>query len=133
MPTWLAIVIGAFVLLIILLALGGIYARRRQLAATQDRFEAHLARVNEDLAAAHAEDRGWARDGLEAAARAAYAEQRGSEPSELTLVQIVDLPGTDEDKAIFAVGDERLTLGRQGGEWHFEGLGSGARRPADRP
>jgi hypothetical protein len=132
MPTWLAIVIGAFLVLVIVLALGGIYARRRQLEATQGRFETHLAQVNEDLASAHAEDRGWARDGLEAAARAAYAEQRGSEPSELTLVQIIDRPGTDEDKAVFAIGDERLTLGRAGGEWVYEGLSSGARRPADR-
>jgi hypothetical protein len=122
MPTWLAIVIGVFVALVILLAIGGIIGRRRQLAATQDRFEASLAQVNRDLAAAHAQDRGWAREGLEAAARAAYAEQRGSEPSELTLVQIVDRPGTEEDKAVFAIGGERLTLGRAGGEWVFEQL-----------
>jgi hypothetical protein len=123
MPTWLVIVIGVFVALVIILALGGIYGRRRQLAATQDRFDTNLAQVNRDLAAAHAEDRGWARDGLEAAARAAYIEQRGAEPSELTLVQIVDRPGTDDDKAVFAIGPERLTLGRSGGDWVFEELG----------
>jgi hypothetical protein len=122
MPTWLAIVIGVFVALVIILAIGGIVGRRRQLAATRDRFETHLAQVNRDLAAAHAEDRGWAREGLEAAARAAYAEQRGAEPPELTLVQIVDRPGTDEDKAVFAVGAERLTLGRAGGDWVLEDL-----------
>jgi hypothetical protein len=120
MPTWLAIVLGVFVALVIVLAVGGIYARRRQLAATQDRFDANLAQVNRDLAAAHAQDRGWAREGLESAARAAYAAQRGAEPSDLTLVQIIDRPGTDEDKAVFAVGDERLTLGRADGEWVFE-------------
>jgi hypothetical protein len=126
MPTWLAIVLGVFVALIILLALGGIYARRRQLDATQDRFDVHLEQVNRDLASAHAEDRGWAREGLEAAAREAFVAQRGAEPDELTLVQIVDRPGTDEDKAVFRVladgRDERLTLGRAGGEWVFEGL-----------
>jgi hypothetical protein len=126
MPTWLAIVLGAFVVLVIILALGGIYARRRQLERTQKSFEAHLAQVNEDLAAAHAEDRGWARDGLESAARAAYVAQRGAEPPDLTLVQIVDRPGTDEDKAVFRVAaggrDERLTLGRADGEWVFEEL-----------
>jgi hypothetical protein len=122
MPTWLAIVIGVFVVLVILLAVGGIIGRRRQLTATQDRFEANLAQVNRDLAAAHAEDRGWAREGLESAARAAYAEQRGAEPSELTLVQIVDRPGTEDDKAVFAIGTERLTLGRADGEWVFEEL-----------
>jgi hypothetical protein len=127
MPTWLLIVVGVFVALVIVLAVGGAYARRRQLASTRTRFEANLAQVNHDLAAAHAQDRGWAREGLEAAARSAYATQRDSaEPHELTLVQIVDRPGTDEDKAIFRVTagdrDERLTLGRQAGEWVFEEL-----------
>src|SRR5215218_1515555 len=103
MPTWLAIVIGAFVALVLILAVGGVYARRRQLAATRGRFDTHLAQVNRDLAAAHAEDRGWAREVLETAARAAYAAERGGEPAELTLVQIVDRPGTDEDKAVFTV------------------------------
>ena len=42
-------------------------------------------------------------------------------------MQIVDRPGTDDDKAVFRVtaGDreERLTLGRQGGDWVLEALG----------
>jgi hypothetical protein len=122
MPTWLAIVLGVFVALVIILAIGGIYGRRRQLAATQGRFDANLAQVNRDLAAAHAEDRGWAREGLETAAREAYAAQRGAEPADLTLVQIVDRPGTDEDKAVFRIGGEQLTLGRANGEWVFEQL-----------
>ena len=123
MPTWLAIVLGVFVALVIVLALGGVYARRRQLERTQDRFDAHLAQINRELAAAHAADRGWAREGLESAARAAYSAQRdGAEPSDLTLVQIVDRPGTDDDKAVFAIGTERLTLGRANGDWVFEAL-----------
>jgi hypothetical protein len=127
MPTWLAIVIGVLVVLVILLAVGGAVARNRQLERTRGRFQTHLAQVNEDLAAAHAEDRGWARETLDAAARDALAAERpAAGTAELTLVQIVDLPGTDEDKAVFRVeaGDreERLTLGRRDGEWVFERL-----------
>jgi hypothetical protein len=128
MPTWLAIVLAVVLAVVILLAAGGAYARRRQLDASRGSFDAHLAQVNEDLAAAHAEDRGWARDGMDAAARAAYASQRpGAAPEELTLVQVVDRPGTDEDKAVYRVAsagrEERLTLGRRGGDWVFERLG----------
>ena len=127
MPTWLAIAIGVLAVLIVLLAVGGAIARNRQLERTRGRFQAHLAQVNEDLAAAHAQDRGWAPDTLDAAAREALAAERpGAEEAELTLVQIVDLPGTDEDKAVFRVeaGDreERLTLGRSDGRWVFERL-----------
>jgi hypothetical protein len=127
MPTWLAIVIGVFVVLVVLLAAGGMIARRRQLESSSDRFDRRLARVNQELAAAHAADRGWAREALEAAARAAYASQRdGAEPEELTLVQIVDPPGTEDDKAVFRVRaegrEEHLTLGRRGGDWVLEQL-----------
>jgi len=127
MPTWLVIVLGVFVALVVILAVGGAYARRRQLESTRGRFEANLAQVNQDLAEAHAQDRGWARDRLEAAARAAYATERpGAEPDELTLVQIIDPPGTEEDKAVFRVGaagrEEQLTLGRRDGDWVFERL-----------
>ena len=127
MPTWLAIVLGVFVALVIILAVGGMIGRRRQLAATRGRFDVNLAQVNRDLAAAHAEDRGWARESLDAAARAAYAAQRdGAEPDSLTLVQIIDRPGTDEDKAVFRASaggrDELLTLGRQDGDWVFESI-----------
>jgi len=120
MPTWLIIVLAVLVLL----AVGGVIASRRRLAATSDRFDAHLQQVNHDLAAAHAEDRGWERGALETAARQAFAAERGAEPSELELVQVIDRPGTEEDKAVFRVdsGSERLTLGRRDGAWVLETL-----------
>ena len=118
MPTWLIIVLAV----IVVLAVGGAIAARRRLAVTQDRFDADLQRVNRDLAAAHAEDRGWDRGALETAARQAYAGARGSEPGDLELVQVVDRPGTDDDKAVFRIGGQRLTLGRRDGEWVLEVL-----------
>ena len=118
------VIIAVVVLVFALLAAGGAIARRRQLAATEERFEANLAQVNRDLAAAHAEDRGWERGGLEEAARAAWAQARpGTEPGELVLVQIVDRPGTDDDKAVFrSSAGARLTLGRSDGAWVLDRL-----------
>ena len=118
MPTWLVIVLLVF----LVLAVGGAIASRRRMAATHGRFEVNLQQVNRDLAAAHPEDRGWERAAHEDAARRAYAAERGSEPGDLELVQVVDRPGTDDDHAVFAVGRERLTLGRSGGEWVLEAL-----------
>jgi len=106
MPTWLAIVLGVFVLLVIVLSIRGMYARRRQLESSRGRFERHLARVNQDLAVACRRPR--------------------VEREELTLIQIVDPPGTEDDKAMFRVSgggrDERLTLGRRGDDWVLEQL-----------
>jgi hypothetical protein len=125
MSTW-EIVVLALVAVLILLAAGGAYARRRQLARSQGRFDANLVQVNRDLAAAHAEDRGWERTVLEGAAREAYAAERGgTDPGELELMQVIDRPGTEEDKAVFRAGPEgreRLTLGRRDGQWVLETL-----------
>jgi hypothetical protein len=123
--TW-EIIVLVVVAVIILLAVGGAMARRRQLERSQGRFDANLLQVNRDLAAAHAEDRGWERTVLEGAAREAYAAERGgSDPGELELMQVIDRPGTDEDKAVFRCGPEggdRLTLGRRDGQWVLEAL-----------
>jgi hypothetical protein len=117
MPLWLLIVI----VVLLVLAVGGAIARRRQLDRTEDAFRRALAKVDRDLAAAAAADRGWDRVRLEAAARRVAAERLGSEPDELVLVEVVDRPGTDEDQAVFrvrAAGDRhRLVLGRRDGEW----------------
>jgi hypothetical protein len=124
-PTWLGIVIGVIVLVIVLLALGGIAVNRRNRAAGAASFEEHVLRADHDLAAAHAADRGWARETLEQAARAALAERHpGAEPDSVQLVQVIDMAGTDQDKAVFvAEADGRrheLTLGRRGDTWVAE-------------
>jgi hypothetical protein len=100
---------------------GGIYARNRQLARSRPAFERALAQVDSDLAAAAATDRGWDRALLEAAARRVSTEQFGAEPEDLTLVEVIDRPGTDEDQAVFDVTasgtHHRVVLGRRDGDW----------------
>src|SRR3954462_6771436 len=116
-PTWLIIVI----VVLIVLAAGGILARSQQLKRSRPAFERNLAEVEHDLVAAAAADRGWNREHLEAAARRIGSEHLGAEPEELTLVEVLDLPGTDEDQAVFdvrAAGKRhRLVLGRRDGDW----------------
>jgi hypothetical protein len=123
--TW-EIVVLVLVAVLVLLAAGGAFARRRQLAGSQGRFDASLLQVNRDLAAAHAEDKGWERSHLEDAARQAYAAERGgADPGALELMQVIDRPGTDDDHAVFRAGPdgrERLTLGRRDGQWVLEAL-----------
>jgi hypothetical protein len=123
MPTWLIIVI----VVLVLLAIGGYFANRQRLARTRPAFDARLAKVNRELAAALAEDRGWEPQRLEEAARAAWAQQRpDEEPEAVTLYEVLDRPGKLQDKAIFqfrAGGREHLlTLGRSDDEWRFESL-----------
>jgi hypothetical protein len=117
MPTWLIIVI----VVLAVLAVGGFFARRALTRRTETQFRARLEQANHDLAEAAAEDRGWDRAKLETAARRIYAEQRGAEPAQLLLTEVIDRPGTDEDCAVFTVEAEgrreTLTLGRRDGEW----------------
>lgn len=117
MPLWLIILLAVLVLLFA----GGAIARNRQLARTRPAFERALAQVDQDLAAAAASDRGWDRAHLEASARRICAEQLGAEPDELTLVEVVDRPGTDSDEAVFDVSAggrrHRMVLGRRDGDW----------------
>jgi len=123
--TW-EIVVVAVVIVLIVLAVGGAIARRRQLEATQGRFDANLEQVNHDLAVARADDRGWERSTLLDAVRRTYAAERdGADAGEIQLIQVLDRPGTDDDKAVFSVGPdgrERLTLGRRDGQWVLEAL-----------
>jgi ADP-ribose pyrophosphatase YjhB (NUDIX family) len=121
-PTWLIIILAV----LLVLAVGGAIARAMQLKRTQAHFRARLEQANHDLAEAAAADRGWSRETLESAARRIYAEQRGSEPAELLLVEVLDRPGTDEDLAVFRAESEgraeMLRLGRRDADWVLESL-----------
>src|SRR5436190_8836565 len=109
---WILIILAVLLILIV----GGVLARRRQLARSRPAFERALAQVDHDLAAAAASDRGWDREHLEAAARRISAEQFGAEPEALTLVEVIDRPGTEADQAVFDVhaagAHHRVVLGR---------------------
>ena len=122
MDAWIVILI--VVAVFALLAVGGNLAQRRRMQQTAGRFRANLDQVNNDLAAAHAADRGWDPDRLQAAARQALQQHGDGAARELTLVAVIDPPGTDDDKAVFEVDgtSRRLTLGRRGDDWAFEQL-----------
>jgi hypothetical protein len=120
MEAWLIIVIVLAVLLV-LVAVGVIGNQRRE-RRTRAGFETKVSAVDRDLAAAAAADRGWERERLEAAARAAWeARHPGQSLHGLELVEVVDRPGTSDDFAVFRCrgeqGAARLTLGRRDGEW----------------
>ena len=122
MPTWLAVLLAALVALAIVFFIGGSIVVRRRRRALDAGFDAQLEEANAALAAARAEDRGWERANLEAAARAAHGHAHpGAEVRELHLVQVVDRPGTEEDQARFRVvdahGEHEVLLGRHGDEW----------------
>jgi hypothetical protein len=123
----LEIVLIIVVAVLVLLVLGGAVVLRRRHDAGEAAFTAEIERANRDLAAAHATDNGWEPARVSEAARNAFAQERPSVRVEsIELVQVIDPPGTDDDKAVFLVqaedGEHRLTLGRQGDHWHLDSL-----------
>jgi hypothetical protein len=115
----LGIVVGVIVVLAVLLFAGGLYASGRRRDKLADGLLARIEAADAALADARAQDRGWERTTIEAAARAAVAPQ---EVRELHLVQVIDKPGTDADQAVFRVvgadgAESTVTLGRRDGAW----------------
>src|SRR5215218_5148920 len=119
------IVIAAAVLVLLVLGFLGARARDRRQAGT---WEARVRAADAALAQAAASDRGWQRDVMETAARAALSESRpGWSYGDLHLVLVDDRPGIEEDRAHFVAvadgGDEaRVVLARQGDQWVAESV-----------
>jgi Flp pilus assembly protein TadB len=117
------VVIGVVVLIAVVLGFLGARARDRRQAGT---WEARVRAADAALARAAASDRGWQRDAMEDAARAALSESRpGWDFGDLRLVLVDDQPGIDADRAHFVAvaegGDEaRVVLSRQGDRWVAE-------------
>jgi hypothetical protein len=121
MDTW-EIVALVIVGVLVLLFLGGLAGNARIRREREGSLDEQIAEADNRLAAARAEDRGWEPALLEAAARTAFAARRpGVSPLALDLVQVVDRPGTDEDRARMRVtydgGAEELELARTGDHW----------------
>ena len=113
----LAIVLIVIGVLLLLLFVGGYIANTRRREAERAALHARAREADRQLASAHAQDKGWERTVLEEAARSAYAARHGAPPERLTLLQVVDRPGVDEDEAIFDADGQTLVMGRRGGEW----------------
>src|SRR4051812_9456253 len=117
------IVLGIIVLVAVLLGFLGARKRDRLQAG---HWEERVRAADAALAEAAATDRGWEREIMEQAARAALAEMRPDwAPRDLLLVLVDDKPGIEEDRAHFVAvsdaGDEaRVVLARQGDLWIAE-------------
>jgi hypothetical protein len=110
----LAIVLIVLAVLLLLLFAGGYVANRRRYEAEDAEVRRQIREADLALATAHAEDKGWDRPIMEAAAQHALA--RPGEP--LELVAVIDNPGTDADEAVFRAADgTTVRLGRRNGQW----------------
>jgi hypothetical protein len=121
MDTWV-IVLLVVVGVLALLFLGGLIGNARVRREREGSLAERIAEADHHLAQARAADRGWDPALLESAARAAFAARHpGLEPQALDLVQVVDRPGTDEDRALMrvthAAGAEEIELQRTGDQW----------------
>ena len=116
------IVLGVIV---VLFAIGGAIAVVTRSRAQDATFAQHVEAADSALEQARALDRGWDRDTMEEAARAALAESRpGWSYEDLHLVLVDDRPGVSEDRAQFMAvgsdGDARVILAREGDRWVAE-------------
>jgi hypothetical protein len=116
------IVIGV---LVVLFAIGGSIAVVKRSRAQDATFAQHVEAADSMLEQARALDKGWHRDTMEDAAKAALAESRpGWTYYDLHLVLVDDRPGVNEDRAHFmAVGSDghaRVILAREGDRWVAE-------------
>jgi hypothetical protein len=121
----LGIVIVIVGVLAVLFLIGGLIAVRVREQRQGGAWKGHVAAADAALEGARASDKGWHRETMETAARAALAESRpGVGWNTLHLVLVDDRPGVEEDRAQFvAIGDDgeaRVILARDGDRWVAE-------------
>jgi hypothetical protein len=123
-----AIIAVAVAGVVILLAIGGLFANARHRRRTVGEFQVSVDAVNRALAEAHAHDKGWEPRALAEAARRAFeAERPGVTVVDQTLLAVIDRPGVEEDQAVFRItsdaGETRVTLDRDvSGDWRLLSL-----------
>ena len=113
-----AVVVGLFFV-------GGLLGARRRTHDQAGDLDRHIAEADRALEQARADDKGWDRQALEAAARQAVEQARpGFSPERLDLVLVDDRPGVAEDTAHFVAsggGEQlRVVLARSEAGWHVE-------------
>jgi hypothetical protein len=111
--------------IVVVFAIGGAIVVGRRSRAQDATFAQHVESADSALEQARALDKGWHRDTMEEAARAAIAESRpGWTFDDLHLVLVDDRPGVAEDRAHFMAmgsdGDARVILAREGDRWVAE-------------
>jgi hypothetical protein len=116
------IVVIVVVVVFLLFFLGGLGGARARARHGEPHFAQHVREADEALERARAADKGWHRETMEAAARAAIGELRpGWTFDDLQLVLVDDRPGTEEDRAHFVAtgggGEARVILSRDGDRW----------------
>jgi hypothetical protein len=123
----LAIVLIALGVVVLLLFIGGVAAVRRRERLQAPTLEQHIREADRALQDARAQDKGWDRPRLEAAARQAVQEARpGWSYEGIHLVLVDDRPGVEEDRAHFVAtgrdAEVRVVLGRRQGDWVAESV-----------
>jgi type II secretory pathway pseudopilin PulG len=117
----LEVVLVVIVIVVLGLIAGGLLVNARRYRAQERTLGGAVLAADQALATAHAEDKGWERARMEAAARDAFAARSDDDIEELHLVQVVDRPGTEEDEAVFrvvtAAGEHDVRLGRRDDDW----------------
>jgi hypothetical protein len=121
----LVVILIVVAALVVLIFVGGLIAARRRDRRQAGVWGRHVAEADAALEQARALDRGWNRETMEEAARAALRERRPDHTYEnLHLVLVDDQPGVEQDRAHFmAVSPDRevrVVLAREGDRWVAE-------------
>ena len=105
-----------------MLGVGGAFAVAARNRARADTLTEEVQRANDLLAAARADDRGWDLQAMLAVARTELADRAPAFKDEsLHLVEVIDKPGIDGDRAVFRAHAGRdaveIELARRESSW----------------